>query len=72
LVCNDPLPDDARCHLASVAGERVRFDVPAEAVRDCVLLVASDETIDAAARERHATANVRCIGLRQALARLQT
>jgi hypothetical protein len=45
--------------------------VPAEAVRDCVLLVASDETIDAAARERHAAAKVRCVGLRQALARLQ-
>lgn len=71
LICNEPLPDDARRYLAAIAGDRIRFDVPPGSVRDCVLIVVTDEAMDAAARERHAAANVRCVGARQALARLQ-
>lgn len=72
LICNDPLSGDARRVLAAQAGERLRFGQPEADLRDCVLVLATDASLDAARRERLAAANVRIVSLTQTVARFQS
>ena len=71
IVCNEGLSNDIRLYLTMLAGDRVRCDVAAENIRDCVLLVASDDHLDAGQRAQFTEANVQVVSFRKILALFQ-